>query len=102
MRNLIVLLVVTLASASAAPPNFVIVYTDDQGYGDLGCYGSPYIRTPNIDRMAAEGIRFTDFYAQPFCGPSRAALLTGSYPARNSLMFNHIPASENGDSPPMR
>jgi len=42
-------------------PNFIIVFTDDQGYGDLGCYGAPYIRTPNIDRLAADGIRFTDF-----------------------------------------
>ena len=57
-----------------SPPNFIVIFTDDQGYGDLGCYGSPEIETPNIDRMAAEGIRFTSFYAAPFCGPSRAAL----------------------------
>ena len=81
------------------PPNFIIILTDDQGYGDLGVYGSPYIRTPNIDRMAAEGIRFTDFYAQPFCGPSRAALVTGSYPPRNSLMFNHLPRARTGIHP---
>ena len=63
-------------------PNFVIILTDDQGYSDLGVYGSPDLQTPNIDKMAEEGIRFTDFYAQPSCGPSRAALLTGSYPIR--------------------
>ncbi|MGD9420494.1 MAG: sulfatase-like hydrolase/transferase [Verrucomicrobiota bacterium JB025] len=63
-------------------PNFVIILTDDQGYQDLGCYGSPNIKTPHIDRMAAEGMKFTSFYAQTVCGPSRASLLTGSYPMR--------------------
>ena len=59
-------------------PNFVIIFTDDQGYQDLGCYGSPEIATPNLDRMAAEGMRFTSFYAQTICGPSRTALMTAS------------------------
>lgn len=63
-------------------PNFIIILTDDQGYQDLGSYGSKNIRTPNIDKMATEGMRFTNFYAQTVCGPSRAALLTGSYPMR--------------------
>ena len=70
------------AEKFSSRPNFVIILTDDQGYSDLGIYGSPDLHTPNIDRMAEEGIRFTDFYAQPSCGPSRAALLTGSYPIR--------------------
>jgi arylsulfatase A-like enzyme len=69
---------------------------DDQGWADLGVQGSPYIRTPHIDRMARQGVRLTDFYAQPFCGPSRAALMTGSYPARNSLSFNHLPRAKTG------
>ena len=69
-------------NASEAPPNFVIIFTDDQGYQDLGCFGSPEIRTPRIDQMAKEGIRFTSFYAQTVCGPSRAALMTGCYPLR--------------------
>ncbi|MCK4293193.1 MAG: sulfatase-like hydrolase/transferase, partial [Planctomycetes bacterium] len=64
-------------------PNFVIIFTDDQGYGDLGCYGSETIRSPRLDQLAREGTRFTDFYAQPVCGPSRSALLTGRYPIRS-------------------
>ena len=63
-------------------PNFIIVFADDQGYGDLGCFGATDFKTPRIDQMAREGMRFTDFYAQPVCGPSRTALLTGSYPIR--------------------
>ena len=72
----------TVTESKAVPPNFVVVFTDDQGYADLGCYGSPDIRTPRIDAMAAEGMKFTSFYAQPVCGPSRAALMTGCYPMR--------------------
>lgn len=62
-------------------PNFIIFFVDDLGYGDVGCYGGR-IATPNMDRMAREGIRFTSFYAQNVCGPSRAALMTGCYPIR--------------------
>lgn len=67
---------------AAEKPNFVIIFTDDQGYGDVGCFGSTDIRTPRLDAMAAEGIKFTSFYAQPICGPSRAALMTGCFPMR--------------------
>jgi len=64
-------------------PNFVIFLTDDQGYNDVECFGSPNIKTPNFDRMACEGIKLTSFYVgSPICGPSRAALMTGSYPMR--------------------
>ncbi len=81
----ILLLLVANSRANAAQrelPNFVVVFTDDQGYQDLGCYGSPEIKTPHIDQMAKEGMRFTSFYAQTVCGPSRTALLTGCYPMR--------------------
>ncbi len=74
------------SAASAAKPNIVVIFADDLGYGDLGCYGSPTIATPRLDRMAAEGLRFTDFYAAAeVCSPSRAALLTGRYPIRNGM-----------------
>jgi arylsulfatase A-like enzyme len=64
-------------------PNIVLIFTDDQGYNDLGVYGSPDIQTPNLDQMAKEGVRFTNFYvAQAVCSASRAALLTGTYPNR--------------------
>jgi arylsulfatase A-like enzyme len=67
-------------------PNLIVLYADDLGYGDLGCYGHPTIRTPELDRMAAEGMRFTQFYsAAPICTPSRAALLTGRLPIRSGL-----------------
>ena len=72
----------SLEESAGRQPNFIVVFTDDQGYHDIGVYGATDIRTPVLDEMAAEGIRFTSFYAQPICGPSRAALLTGSYPVR--------------------
>ena len=87
------------AAHAAAKPNFIAIFTDDQGYGDLGCFGSPDIHTPNIDRMAAEGMRFTSFYAAPFCGPSRASLMTGCYPPRAGLAFNHSPGAKTGINP---
>jgi len=69
--------------------NFIIIFTDDQGYGDLGCYGHPTIKTPNIDKMAAEGQRWTNFYtAANVCTPSRAGLLTGRLPIRNGMCSN--------------
>src|SRR6188508_3031557 len=76
------------AIAFAAPdkPNIIIILADDLGYGDLGCYGHPTIKTPNLNRMAAEGMRFTEFYsAAEVCTPSRAALMTGRYPIRSGM-----------------
>jgi arylsulfatase len=71
------------ASTAKTRPNFVVILADDLGYNDLSCYGSPLIKTPNLDRMAKEGARFTSFYvAASVCSPSRAGFLTGCYPAR--------------------
>ena len=85
------------ALGAAERPNVVLVFVDDLGYGDLGSYGHPTIRTPRLDRMAAEGIKLTSFYAAaPVCTPSRAALLTGRYPIRFGLSGNFGPDSEGG------
>jgi arylsulfatase A len=89
------------AADAPRPPNLVIILADDLGYGDLGCYGHPSIRTPNLDRMAAEGMRFTDFYASAVvCTPSRAGLLTGRYAVRAGLASDKrrvfFPNSANG------
>jgi len=80
------------ATAPQSPkPNFVVILADDLGYGDLGCYGHPTIRTPHLDRMAAEGMRFTDLYsAAEVCTPSRAALLTGRYPVRSGMAHDRF------------
>ncbi|MBI1355817.1 MAG: sulfatase-like hydrolase/transferase [Acidobacteria bacterium] len=93
------LLAYSSASVAAERPNFIVLFADDQGWGDLGVQGHPDIRTPNIDALAREGMRLTSFYAAPFCGPSRAALMTGTYPPRNSLDFNHGPKSTTGIHP---
>lgn len=77
---------ITLSLAASLVPNLIIIFVDDMGIGDLSCYGQKAYRTPNLDRMASEGVRFTDFYvASPACTPSRAALMTGCYPQRVSL-----------------
>ena len=100
--SLVGILILTMAHAitvAAQKPNVIVIFTDDQGWGDLGCYGSPNIETPNIDRMAREGIRFTSFYAAPFCGPSRSQLMTGSYHARVSHSHNEGPGAKTGLHP---
>jgi arylsulfatase A-like enzyme len=85
MKLLLPLILLGL-SLNAAPPNVVLIVSDDQGYPDLGCIGSKPIQTPNLDRLAAEGTRATNFYVTwPACTPSRGSILTGRYPQRNGL-----------------
>jgi len=75
----------------------VLIFADDLGSGDLSCYGHPTIRTPHLDRLSADGIRFTQFYsAAPLCSPSRAALMTGRYPVRSGINFVPFPDSQGG------
>ena len=103
------LLVLSLLTASAwsaddppavRPPNVVIVFTDDQGYGDLSCFGSTDIPTPNIDRLAEEGMRFTNFYvSQPVCSASRSSLLTGCYANRVGISGALVPNTRHGLDP---
>lgn len=85
------------ARAAVDRPNFVIIFTDDQGYRDAGCFGSPDLKTPNLDRMARQGMRLTSFYAaQAVCSASRAALLTGCYPNRIGILGALSPRSKTG------
>ena len=86
------LLISTSKSFSDHRPNVIIIFTDDQGYGDLACYGSKKNKTPRLDQLASEGIMFTSFYSQTVCGPSRSALLTGRHPIRSGGWS--MPASE--------
>lgn len=77
--------------AQGRPPNVIIIFTDDQGYGDLGSYGHPTLRTPRLDRMAAEGQRWTSFYvSDSVCTPSRAGLLTGRLAVRSGMTSDHV------------
>src|SRR3954454_20288211 len=84
------------AAAATAQPNFIVILVDDMGYGDIGPFGSKVNRTPNLDRMAQEGMRLTSFYAAPVCTPSRAQILTGCYAKRVSLPNVIFPASPIG------
>lgn len=88
---LLLLVLATMAPARAAaathqrPPNIVLVMTDDQGYGEMSCHGNPILRTPNLDRLHAGSVRFTDFHVSPTCAPTRAALLTGRHEFRSGV-----------------
>ena len=111
MRNILLILTAALLAAlpgassaqtsagaqPSRPPNIVIIFADDLGYGDLGVYGHPTIKTPRLDRLAAEGVKLTSFYAAaPACTPSRAALLTGRYPIRSGMNDVLMPESTQG------
>jgi len=93
-RSILVVLAVALSSglsrgaihASGERPNILFILSDDMGYGDVGCYGGKFAPTPNLDRLAREGIRFTQYYSpSPICSPSRTGTTTGSFPARWNL-----------------
>ena len=95
MRKAIVLVLLFLCigcvfgQSQSRKPNVIVIYSDDQGYADLNCYGSKDLYTPNLDKLASDGLRFTNFYsASPICSPSRASLLTGRYPQRTGLVGN--------------
>ncbi|MCA9031749.1 MAG: sulfatase-like hydrolase/transferase, partial [Planctomycetaceae bacterium] len=98
--SLFVVALFTSLTHAAERPNFVIINIDDLGYADIGPFGSEINRTPNLDRMAAEGRKLTCFYAAPVCSPSRASLMTGCYPKR-SLSIPHVlfPGNDVGLDP---
>ena len=98
---LLCLFVIALGVAPAAenPPNVVIIFIDDMGYGDIGPYGATKQKTPNLDRMAKEGMKLTSFYAAPVCSVSRAQLLTGCYGVRINVPGVYMPASAAGLNP---
>ena len=87
------------ASAASHQPNFVLIFIDDMGYGDIGPYGSKLNRTPHLDRMAEEGMLLTSFYAAPVCSASRAQVMTGSYAPRVSVPGVFFPAGPKGLNP---
>lgn len=89
----------TPSPTPVGPPSVVVILADDLGYGDLASYGSPVIRTPHLDRMAAEGVRFTQFTVMPLCTPTRGALLTGLYPIQTGLVRVLGPRNAAGIDP---
>ena len=100
------LAIALVANSEERPPNFVVIFCDDLGYADLGCFGAKKIKTPNVDRMATEGMRLTSFYSTSgVCSPSRSSLLTGCYPRRVNMHVNHnnlcvlFPADRKGLNP---
>ena len=100
VRLFTLLLLLPLALLAAPrPPNFVVIFVDDLGYGDIGPFGATKQRTPNLDRMAAEGMKLTSFYAAPVCSVSRAQLMTGCYGARISVPGVYFPGAPHGLHP---
>ncbi len=92
---------IMVSLSAGQQPNVVMIFNDDQGYQDLGCFGSPNIKTPRVDQMAREGMRFTDFYvASPVCSASRSALLTGCYPQRVGVSGVFFPNRGQGGLDP--
>ena len=82
----ILLILLTVCTANAVEkPNVILIMTDDQGYGDLAAHGNPWIKTPNLDKLAAQSVRLDDYHVSPYCVPTRAALLTGRYADRTGI-----------------
>ena len=75
----------SISNATTPPPNVILIITDDQGYGDLGCHGNPYIQTPHLDQFHKESVRLTNFHVSPTCAPTRASLMTGRYCNRTGV-----------------
>ena len=78
-------MVLLAALTLGAPPNIVLVMTDDQGYGDIGSHGNPVLKTPNLDKLRSQSVRFTDFHVSPTCAPTRSALMTGRHEFKNGI-----------------
>ena len=104
--SLLLVLLFTVHASQARPPNFIIIFCDDLGYADIGPFGAKHHRTPNIDRLAKEGMRLTNFYSTcGVCSPSRASLMTGCYPKRVGLHENEkgqwvlFPGNQRGLNP---
>ena len=98
--SFLVVLVLSIGTAHAAsPPNIVVIFIDDLGYGDIGPFGATKQQTPHLDRMAAEGMKLTSFYAAPVCSVSRAQLLTGCYGVRVDVAGVYFPAGLHGLNP---
>jgi len=85
IRRVLVLLLLAVAAAAASVPNIIFILTDDQGYGDISCHGNPVLKTPNLDRLHNESVRFLDFHVSPTCAPTRSALLTGRHEFKNGV-----------------
>jgi arylsulfatase A len=99
MKSFLALLCSASAAFAAPPPNIVILFIDDLGYADIGPFGATKQKTPNLERMAQEGMKLTSFYAAPVCSVSRAQMMTGCYGARVSVPGVYPPASKNGLHP---
>jgi arylsulfatase A-like enzyme len=85
IRFCIIFVLCSVATVKAAPPNVILIMPDDMGYGDLTCHGNPHIKTPNLDRLHRESLRFTDFHVSPTCAPTRSAILTGRHEFYNGV-----------------
>ena len=94
MKFILPLLFLTSVFVYSKKPNIILILTDDQGYGDVGAHGHPYLKTPNINKLRAEGVSFDNFYVSPSCSPTRAALLTGMHEFRNGVTHTIIPRQQ--------